>query len=178
MIVRGILALLFGIAALAWPVATLLAIIVVFAVYAIVDGIIAIVWSVSDRREGTFSWGSLLLGIVGIIAGVLALSWPGVTALAILYVIAAWAIIRGITEFAASIEHHRVLRGSSWLIAVSGVLSVIFGLLMFAWPAAGVMAMVWLIGIYAIIYAVLAFATAAALRSLTAEPPPTQAHPV
>lgn len=171
---RGILAIVLGLASFFWPVATLMVLLVAFGVYAIADGVVSLIWSVS-RKQG-FSVGAFLIGLAGIVAGIIAFAWPAVTAMALMYIIAMWAIIRGFFEFVASIEFRELFR-SSWLIALSGAVSVIFGTVMIVWPEAGVLAMLWLIGSYAIIYGVLAIALGVQLRSTPGPADFTRLHP-
>jgi uncharacterized membrane protein HdeD (DUF308 family) len=153
--IRGILAVLFGLVALIWPDITVTALVLLFGAYAFVDGIFAIVagaWRAAHRRA--WWWAMLLEGVLGIVVGVLTFVRPDITALALLYLVAAWAIIAGILEVAAAIWLRRVILGE-WALIVGGVLSLIFGLLLIVWPDAGLLTLVWLIGIYAIVFGVM-----------------------
>ena len=133
---RGVAALLFGILALAWPVHTLVVLVALFGAYALVDGIFALVATVRAATRHR-AWGLLLLeGLGGIAAGIVTFAWPGITALALLYVIAAWALVTGVLEVAAAFTA-RAEVAPAWLIGLSGVASVIFGMLLILFPGAG-----------------------------------------
>jgi uncharacterized membrane protein HdeD (DUF308 family) len=151
-VVRGIIAILFGIVALVWPALTLGVLIILFGAYAIVDGVISIVSGV--RARDTIQWSLVLWGIVGIAAGVVAFLWPDLTALALVYVIAAWAVITGVIEIVAAIALRREI-SDEWLLVIIGALSVVVGVLMFLFPGAGALSIVWLIGAYAIGFGIL-----------------------
>ena len=121
LVVRGVLALIFGLAALVWPGLTLFVLVILFGVYALLDGVMAIIVAIEERRNTQQMWVLLLVGIVGIAAGVLTLVWPAITALALLYVIAGWAIVTGILQI-ASLFSGRLPVGREWMVALSGVL--------------------------------------------------------
>jgi len=160
---RGLLALLFGIVAFIWPGISLAALVFLFGAYALADGIFTVITALR-APEGYRRWWVLLLeGVFGVTAGVLAFVWPGITALVLLYLIAAWAIVTGIFEIAAAIRLRKEITGE-WLLALSGILSVLFGVLLLAWPGAGALAVVWLIGAYAIIFGALLIALGLRLR--------------
>lgn len=165
LLVRGLAAILFGILAFVWPGITLLVLILLFAAYALVDGVSAIALAVAGRSADRSWWEMLLVGILGVAAGVIAFMWPGVTAAALLILIAAWAIARGIFEIAAAVKLRKVLE-HEWLLIVAGVLSVLFGIALLVWPAAGALTVVWLIGIYAILFGVVAVAESLRLHSI------------
>lgn len=154
LVIRGVVAILFGIVAIAAPVSSLFALVILWGAFVIVDGVFNLVLAARKARAGR-SWGWLLFeGLVSVAAGVLTFVWPGITALALLAVIAIWAVLTGIAEIAAAIRLRREIRGE-WLLATSGVLSIVFGVLLLVFPASGVLALMWLIGAYAIIYGVL-----------------------
>ncbi len=154
LVVRGFAAILFGVLAMVVPESSLLALVILWAAYAIVEGAFAMMLAARRGRTGR-RWGWLLFeGIVGIVAGVTALVWPGITALALLVVIAAWAVLTGIGKIAAAIWLRRQISGE-WMLATSGVLSIAFGALLALSPGAGALALVWLIGAYAIVFGAL-----------------------
>lgn len=154
LVIRGIAAILFGILAIVVPGASLLALVIIWGVYALVDGVFSLILAARGARAGR-SWGWLLFGgIVGIAAGVVAFAWPGITAMVLLFVIAFWAVLTGIAEIAAAIWLRREISGE-WLLVTSGILSIIFGVLLLLFPGAGALAVVWMIGAYAIIYGAL-----------------------
>jgi uncharacterized membrane protein HdeD (DUF308 family) len=164
-LVRGILAILFGIATLALPGITLVVLVLLFGSYALLDGVILIVLSIKDRRYHPDWWLMLLTGLVGIGAGVVTFVWPGITAISLYYVIVAWAIGGGIFEVAYAIRFRKVIEGE-WLLVLSGILSVVFGILLIAQPITGALTILWLIGVYAIADGVTLVALALRMRNL------------
>ncbi len=160
---RGALGILLGLAAFLFPGITLGALVLLFGAYAVVDGVLAIVAGVraAERRE---RWGVLLLeGIAGIAAGVLAFVWPALTALVLLYLVAAWSILRGVLKIAAAIRLRRTIQGE-WLLGLNGAFSVLFGVLLIVMPAIGLLTLVWLVGAYAGIFGALLLGLAFRLR--------------
>jgi len=155
LVLRGLAAILFGVLAFAWPGITLFVLVLIFGAYMLVDGIFAIVAAVRAAGEEDRWWLLLVQGILGVLAGLVAIFWPGLTALALLYFIAAWAIVTGIMEIVAAIRLRREIEGE-WALALSGALSVLFGVLLVVLPApAGLLSLVWLIGAYAVATGVL-----------------------
>ena len=163
--VRGALAVLFGLLALIWPDITVLALVLLFGAYALVDGVMALYTALFDRgRPGARSVGWLVLeGVAGVVAAIGAVVWPGITALALLYLIAAWALVTGVAEILAAIRLRREIEGE-WLMILSGALSILFGILAFLFPGAGALAVVWLIATYAIAFGVVMLILAFRLR--------------
>ena len=148
MVLRGIAAVLFGLAALFWPGMTLLVLLVVFAVYALVDGLLAIVAGI--RSPAGRRWLLLAEGALGLLAGLVVLFWPGTTALVLVYVISAWAIFTGLLKVVMAISFRRQIE-NGWLMGLGGALSVLFGVILGFLPGAGLVTLVWLVGIYALI---------------------------
>lgn len=171
--VRGLAAILFGLAAFFWPGITLAALVILFGAYAFVDGIFAIVSAVQSATEHE-RWGTLLLeGIAGMVAGLLTFFLPAITAVALLFVMAAWAIVTGVLEIAAAIRLRKEI-DNEWLLALSGIASLIFGLVLLIHPLAGALAVVWVIGSYAIVFGGVMVALGFRLRKLA--PPAEQAQ--
>ncbi len=167
LLVRGILAVLFGLVALLLPGIALLTLIYVFAFYAIFDGITAIY--VAFQERGTHArWGWLLVeGILGIIAGIIAIVYPGETAIVLLYLIAAWALITGIMELIAAF----MVRGSfAWGLAIGGIVSILLAILLFVRPGTGILSILWVVGIYGIVFGIGMIIHAFQLRSRPAAP--------
>lgn len=162
---RGVAAVLFGIMAFAWPGMTLGVLLLLYGAYALVDGVLAIIAAVAGRTSWMPWWALLLEGVLGITVGILTFAWPGITALVLLYLIAAWAVATGVFEVAAAIRLRREIRGE-WLLALSGVISVLFGIALAINPVGGVLAVVWLIGAYAIAFGVLLIALGFRLRGV------------
>jgi len=150
---RGIAALVFGVIALVWPNLTVLALVLLFGIYAIISGITAVAAALQNRE--LHGWGVLLFeGVLWLLAGVVALVWPGITALSFLYLLAAWAIITGILELIAPLSFP-MSGGRGVLMVLSGLVSIVFGIVIAAQPASGLLAVAWLIGIYAIVFGIL-----------------------
>jgi uncharacterized membrane protein HdeD (DUF308 family) len=145
---RGIAAVVFGILALAMPGITLAVLVLLFGAFALVDGVLAIVSAV--HSGGAHVWSLLLEGIVAILAGVAVFVWPALTALILLFIIAAWAILTGVFEIVTAVRLRKAIH-HEWALIAGGALSVLFGLLMLARPGTGAVALVWLIGGYAIV---------------------------
>jgi uncharacterized membrane protein HdeD (DUF308 family) len=164
--IRGAIAVGFGLAALIWPAITLQVLVWLFGFYAVVDGLLALAALLVGGRlvRGRRGW-LIVEGIVGIAAGVFTFLWPDITALVLLYLIAAWAIVTGLLEVTAAIFLRRELRGE-WLLALAGVVSVAFGILLAVRPAEGAIALVSVIGVFAILFGVVLLALGARLRRL------------
>jgi uncharacterized membrane protein HdeD (DUF308 family) len=153
---RGVTAILFGVLALVWPGITVFALVIVFGAYALVDGAFSLVAAFGKRdggrRRGNHAW-LFARGMAGILTGVIAVVWPGITALALLWVIALWAMVTGVFDIVAAFQLRKEMR-REWLLALSGALTVLFGVLLVVWPADGVLTLVVLIGIAAIAFGV------------------------
>ena len=165
--VRGGFAVLFGLAALFWPGITVLALVILFGLYALVDGVFALVGAIRGgfgRSRGA----AAVTGAAGILLGLAALFWPGITAFVLLMLIAAWAVVVGVFEIVSAIALRREIEGE-WFYIAAGVLSVVFGVLLFAWPASGAVALVWLIGAFAIVVGAMMIGAAFRLRTLGRE---------
>ena len=161
---RGILAILLGLAAIVLPGVTLAVLITLFGAYAVVDGVLAIIAGVRAAERHERWWSPVLKGVAGIAAGVMAFIWPALTALALLYLIAGWAIVTGVLEVVAAVHLHRA--HGEWLLIINGVLSILFGLLIVVWPGAGLITLLWMIGVYAVIFGATLLVLAFRLRRL------------
>lgn len=151
-LLRGIFAVIFGILVLAWPGATALAIIVVYGIFAIADGIVEIALGLGAAGRPDNRWLLLLQGALSIIAGVVALVWPGVTAVVALYVIAIYAVVVGIIEIGGSVQLRRDGLNRWWYHLLSGGLAVVLGLiLLIGHPVRGILALLWVLGVIAIV---------------------------
>jgi uncharacterized membrane protein HdeD (DUF308 family) len=161
--IRGIAAILFGLAAFVWPGLTLDALVILFAIYALVDGVVSIVAFVRRPRESP----SMLLGaVVSIAAGVVALVVPGLAALSVVILIAAWAILTGVAEILLPFRlHERLTVELLWVLA--GIASILFGIVLIVFPAAGILALIWFIGAYALFLGVLLVILGFSLRAAT-----------
>jgi uncharacterized membrane protein HdeD (DUF308 family) len=163
--VRGVVAIIFGVLALIWPGQTLQALVLVFGAFALVDGIFAVIAGIAARGYFDRWWAVLLEGMVGVVIGLLTFFWPNITALVLLYFIAAWALITGIFEIVAAIQLRRVITGE-WMLILGGLLSILFGILLFVFPGTGAVSLIWLIGIYAIVFGISEIIFAFRLRGL------------
>lgn len=166
---RGLLAILFGITAFVWPSLTWLILILMFGVYAILDGLIAMVSGVFQSRYSPRWWVFLVEGFISLIAGVVVLLQPGLAGLALIIVIAFWAILTGLLEIVAAIRLRREIR-NEWMLGFGGFLSTILGLLMLIQPQAGGLVITLMIGAYALIFGMLLVALGFRLRSFNRRP--------
>jgi uncharacterized membrane protein HdeD (DUF308 family) len=141
----------------------LAALILLFGAYALVDGAFAIVGVFGGTRGGTPRWLLLLEGVVGILAGLVAFVFPGLTAIALLYLVAAWAVVTGLAEIATAIRLRQEIRGE-WALILGGILSVLFGLILAVLPGVGILSLIWLIGAYAVAFGVLLLIAAVRVR--------------
>jgi uncharacterized membrane protein HdeD (DUF308 family) len=163
---RGVVALGFGVLTLAWPSLTLWALVVLWGAYALVDGAVVLGAAIANRVPIGRSRGWLVFdGIVGVAAGIVTFAWPDVTALALLFVIAAWAIITGVVEVTTAIELRQMIH-NEWLLGLAGVASVVFGILLVITPGAGALVITWLIGWYALLFAVMLLSLAWRLHGI------------
>jgi uncharacterized membrane protein HdeD (DUF308 family) len=164
-LLRGIAAIAFGILALLWPGKTILILTLMWGAYAIVDGIVSLWAGLAGGSEGRAPrWWLILIGIVGVVAGVAAMIWPALTAVVLLLYIAIWAIIVGASEIAGAIALRKEIEGE-WLLGLTGLVTMLFGLFMLFQPAAGILAVIWMIGIWAIVMGVLQIVLSFRLRS-------------
>ncbi|HTX59031.1 MAG TPA: HdeD family acid-resistance protein [Verrucomicrobiae bacterium] len=172
LLIRGIAAVIFGILAFAWPGATIFAIIIVFGAYAFVDGVFAIVAAMRAAQAHERWWPFLFEGIVGLAIAAITFFEPRVTAIALYITIAAWAFLTGIFELFAAVQLRKQISNEIWLI-VGGLCSIAFGVLMIWHPMAGALAVIWIIGAYAIVFGVTMIMLSLRLRKHAAEAPGT-----
>ncbi len=148
-LLRGVLAILFGVLAYTWPGLTVLLLVSIWGAYALIDGIVGVVAGIRGK------WGSLVvIGLIGIAAGIVAFLWPGLTAVTLLWVIAFWAIVAGVLQISAAIRLRKEVEGE-WLWVLSGILTVGLGVLFFLYPGAGILSVTWLIAALAIVWGIL-----------------------
>jgi uncharacterized membrane protein HdeD (DUF308 family) len=165
LLIRGLVSLAIGILAVMWPGVTIAILVGIFGLYALIDGVTNLILGLTRTRTHGRSWAHALQGVAGIVAGILTFLWPGVTALVLVLFIGAWAIVTGGFEIAAAIRLRRVIKGE-WLLALSGILSIVFGVLIFAFPGAGAVGIAWILGIYAAAAGMVLIALGLRLRSL------------
>ena len=164
-LLRGIAAIAFGILAFVWPVITLLTLTLLWGAYAVADGLFALWGAVAGPRGhmGARFW-LVIVGLAGVVAGVLAFAWPGVTALVLLFFIAFWAILTGVMQIVGAIRLRKEI-DNEWMLAASGVLSVLFGVILIVQPGAGALGLIFVIGAYAVIYGAILIGLALRLRN-------------
>ncbi|HEX2153033.1 MAG TPA: HdeD family acid-resistance protein [Acidimicrobiia bacterium] len=166
-VVRGVLAIMFGLAALIWPDVTLVVLVALFGAYALIEGIFAVVFGFSGRDN--VRWWTVLWGLVSVAAGVIVFLWPGIGALALIYVIAAWAVVTGATEIAAAIALRKEIT-NEWALVLAGIVSIVVGGILAIFPGAGAISLVWLIGAYAIVFGILLLVVGFRVREWRATP--------
>ncbi|MFC6763653.1 HdeD family acid-resistance protein [Natrinema soli] len=165
---RGIAAIIFGILSFLWPGVTLFMLVLLFGTYAIVDGVFAFVSAYRTAENRDSAWPFLVEGILGIITGIVAFVWPGITAVALLFLIAVWSIVTGAFELYAAVKLREEI-DDEWWLALGGLVSVVFGLLLVFLPGPGALAVIWLIAAYAIVFGALLLALAWRLRRWQAD---------
>jgi len=162
--IQGLAALTFGVLTLVWPGLSLIVLIALFGAVAVVRGVMALA-AAYDAHARHLRWGAwLAVGLLNLSAGLVALFWPGLTALALLYVVAAWAIVTGLGSIGAAVGVHRAIP-HAWPLALSGVLSLALGVVLAVAPGAGILSLVWLIGGYALVTGLAELVFAVRLRS-------------
>jgi uncharacterized membrane protein HdeD (DUF308 family) len=163
---RALAAILLGIIALFIPGATLAAIVLVFGIYAIIDGILALIASVRGIRRKE-RWGAMMVeGLVGIAAGAIAIFMPAIGALALTYLVAAWALVTGAFEIAAGIRLRKIITGE-WLLLIGGLLSIVLAVVLAVFPGPGALVLVWWLGAYAFAYGIISLVLALRVRRWT-----------
>lgn len=151
-ILRGIIAILFGILFMAWPGITLEAIVLLCAAFALIDGVIIVIMAFASKGR----WAQIVpLGIVGIILGILILIWPQMSIVVLIMLVAAWAIIAGLGQL-ISVWAVKILScGAKWLYAIGGILSIIIGVILFCYPVGTTLIFVWIFGLFAVVFGIL-----------------------
>jgi uncharacterized membrane protein HdeD (DUF308 family) len=152
-VLQGVIAILFGVLAFFRPGITLESLVLLFAIWALANGILALIYSVGAAQAHEPWWPLVLVGLLGIAVGLLTLRWPGITELTLLLIIAYWSILTGILQIVAALRLRHEIEDEWWLI-LGGIASVVFGALLVIYPGAGALAVIWLIGIYAVIFGI------------------------
>jgi uncharacterized membrane protein HdeD (DUF308 family) len=173
LLVRGIIAILLGICAIVWPGITLVALAYVFGTFSLIDGVVSLIIGFRGESDGTVWWTMVLLGVIAIAAGIIAFAWPGLTLLVLVTIIAVSAILRGAIEIAAAIRLRKEI-DDEWVLGLSGVLSILFGVLIIARPGAGLIAIALLIGAYMMATGIFAVALSLRLRRMGSALPATR----
>jgi uncharacterized membrane protein HdeD (DUF308 family) len=168
-VLRGLVAIVVGIIALALPGITLGVLVILFGAYSLIDGIAAVLAAYRSSRLGE-RWGVLLFeGVAGILAGAVTFSWPAITALVLIYLIGAWALLTGVLEVVAAVRLRKHIAGE-WLLALSGIASVLFGILVMTVPLAGAVAIALWVGIYSLVFGVILIGFGIRLRAWSKHP--------
>jgi uncharacterized membrane protein HdeD (DUF308 family) len=163
LLLRGIIAILFGVLAFALPGLTLVTLVLLYGAFALADGLIAIAVAIMGGGDASARWWLAAVGIAGVVFGILTFIWPGMTALVLLVFIATWAIVLGIFEIVGAIKLRKEI-DNEWLMILNGALSILFGVVLLVWPGAGALALVWLIGLFAILFGIIYITLAFKLR--------------
>jgi uncharacterized membrane protein HdeD (DUF308 family) len=180
LVIRGILGIIIGLITFVWPGITLTALVFLFAGYALVDGAVSLTGAV-HAAQAHERWGALVIeGILGVAAAVITVFWPAITALGLVFVIAAWAILTGISEIVTAVRLRKYISGE-WLLVLAGIASVIFGVLVAAVPLAGALVIAIWFGAYAFVFGIMLVALGFRLRTWERELPshggvPLHAH--
>jgi uncharacterized membrane protein HdeD (DUF308 family) len=161
-LLRGIIAVLFGVLAFGWPGLTLVVLVLLYGAYALTDGILALAAAIAGR-EVLPRWWLAIVGISGIAAGLATFFWPGLTALVLILLIGAWTIAHGIMEIIGAIKLRKEI-DHEWLLILSGLVSVAFGFIVLARPEAGALAFAWVIAAYAVVFGILMIGLSLRLR--------------
>ena len=172
--VRGVAAIVFGILAFVWPGLTLAVLVLLVAAYFLVDGLSLLVsLALGDPVARRNAWTVGLMGVLGVLVGIAAFVWPGATALSLLYIVAFWSIVLGVIQVITAIQMRREIRGELWM-ALGGAIAIIFGLYLVILPGAGLLSLVWLVGIWAVLFGISCLMFGLGLRgrraALTARP--------
>lgn len=166
-VVRGVIGVLFGILTFAYPGITLAVMVAFFGAYALIDGVAAIVFAFRAPKQHLSIWPFVLEGIIGIVAGVVAFVYPLATAVALETLVAAWMLVTGIFEVVSAIRLRHHIQ-NEWTLGITGVLSIIAGVVLFIWPVHGIAALILVIGAYAFVFGIFLIALGFRIRSWAA----------
>jgi uncharacterized membrane protein HdeD (DUF308 family) len=163
LLLRGIGAILFGVLAFIWPGLTLVTLVLLYGAFALMDGVISLIAAFTGNAKPVPTWWLVVVGLLGIAAGIVTFAWPGITAVLLVLFIGAWALVHGIFEIIGAIQLRKEI-DNEWLLVLGGIISVLFGIGVMVAPGAGALALIWVIGTYAIIIGVLLVALAFRLK--------------
>jgi uncharacterized membrane protein HdeD (DUF308 family) len=162
LLLRGIAAVLFGLAFI-WPGLTLVTLVLLYGAFALIDGVISLVAAFTGSAKPVPTWWLVVVGLLGIAAGIVTFAWPGITAILLVLFIGAWALVHGIFEIIGAIQLRKEI-DNEWMLILGGALSVLFGLIVLIAPGAGALGLIWAIGGYSIVFGILFIALALRLR--------------
>lgn len=161
-LLRGVAAILFGVLAFVWPGATLMGLLAFFGAYVLIDGVLSLVAAFRGGNGVSRGW-LIFTGLLGIAAAIGTVLYPDVTALVLVLLIGSWSVVRGVFEIVGAIQLRKEIKGE-WLLIFSGILSIVFGVVVWLMPGAGALAIVWLIGAYSLAFGGLLTALAFRVR--------------
>jgi uncharacterized membrane protein HdeD (DUF308 family) len=158
-----LVSIIIGLVAFFLPAATIFTVTLMFGAFVLVDGIVSLTAAVRSARRGEHWWELLFIGVCGLLAGTAIFLWTGLTLLVLIYIVAIWSVTRGVFEVATAIRIRRYIEGE-WLMILAGIVSILFGLLLFAAPGPAAIVLAWWIGAYFLIAGILMVALAVRLR--------------
>ncbi len=164
LLLRGIAAIVFGVLAFVWPGLTLVTLILFYGAFALVDGVIALVAAFTGGAKPLPTWWLVIVGLLGIAAGIATFAMPGITAIVLILFMGGWALAHGILEIIGAIRLRKEI-DNEWMLIFSGVVSVLFGLIVLIAPGAGALGLVWAIAAYSIVFGISFVALALRLRN-------------
>jgi uncharacterized membrane protein HdeD (DUF308 family) len=163
LLLRGIAAIAFGILAFIWPGLTLVTLVLLYGAFALIDGVLSLIAAFTGGAKPVPTWWLVVVGLIGIAAGIVTFMWPGITAILLVLFIGAWALVHGIFEIIGAIQLRKEI-DNEWMLILGGALSVLFGIIVLIAPGAGALGLIWVIATYSIIFGVLFVALALRLR--------------
>jgi uncharacterized membrane protein HdeD (DUF308 family) len=163
LLLRGIAAIVFGVLAFIWPAITLVTLVLLYGAYALVDGVLALAAAFSGGAKPVPTWWLVVVGLLGIAAGIVTFLWPGMTAIVLVLFIGAWALAHGIFEIIGAIQLRKEI-DNEWMLILSGVLSVVFGAIVLFAPGVGALGLIWAIAAYSIMFGITFIALSLRLR--------------
>jgi uncharacterized membrane protein HdeD (DUF308 family) len=163
LLLRGIAAVVFGVLAFIWPGITLVTLVLLYGAYALVDGVLALAAAFTGGGKPIPTWWLVVVGLLGIAAGIVTFLWPGMTAVLLVLFIGAWAVAHGIIEIIGAIQLRKEI-DNEWMLILGGVLSVIFGAIVLVAPGAGALGLIWAIAAYSIVFGITFIALALRVR--------------
>ena len=163
LLLRGIAAIAFGVLAFIWPGLTLVTLVLLYGAFALVDGVLSLVAAFSGGAKPVPTWWLVVVGLIGIAAGVVTFLWPGITAILLVLFIGAWALVHGIFEIIGAIQLRKEI-DNEWMLILGGLLSVLFGAVVLIAPGAGALGLVWVIAAYSIVFGILFVSLSLRLR--------------
>ena len=164
LLLRGIAAIVFGVLAFAWPGLTLVTLVLFYGAFALVDGVIALVAAFTGGAKPVPTWWLVVVGLLGIGAGIATFVMPGITAILLILFMGAWALVHGIFEIIGAIQLRKEI-DNEWMLILSGVVSVLFGVIVLIAPGAGALGLIWAIAVYSIVFGISFVALAFRLRN-------------